>query len=68
MVAVEKLELSFEEYVKLEQETDTKYEFHDGEVFAMAGGTIMHSLISGNIYGEFFTALKIVIVSQLIAI
>ena len=27
----------------------TKYEYHDGEVYAMAGGTPTHSLISNNV-------------------
>lgn len=40
--------LSIEEYLALEKETDTKYEYHDGEVYAMAGGTPTHSLIANN--------------------
>ncbi|MEM1324510.1 MAG: Uma2 family endonuclease [Bacteroidota bacterium] len=43
---------SIEEYIQLEQETDTKYEYYDGEVFAMAGGTLNHSEISGNIFSD----------------
>jgi len=44
--------LTIEEYVALEKATETKYEYHDGQVFAMAGGTIEHGLIAGNTYGE----------------
>lgn len=40
------------EYIALEQSTDTKHEYHDGKVFAMAGGTLEHGLISGNIFAE----------------
>lgn len=40
------------EYIKQEHETQTKYEFHDGEIFALAGGTLNHGLISGNVYSE----------------
>ncbi|NBB20663.1 Uma2 family endonuclease [Runella sp. CRIBMP] len=40
--------LSIEEYLAQEKETDTKYEYHDGEVYAMAGGTPTHSLIANN--------------------
>ena len=40
--------LTIEEYLSLEKETDTKYEYHDGEVYAMAGGTPTHSLIANN--------------------
>jgi len=28
-----------------------KYEYHDGQIFAMAGGTIEHGVISGNFFG-----------------
>jgi len=44
--------LSIEEYVALEKEAEIKYEYHDGTVYAMAGGTIEHGLICGNIFGE----------------
>ncbi len=40
--------LSIEEYLALEKETDTKYEYHDGEVYAMASGPPTHSLIANN--------------------
>lgn len=44
--------LSYAEYLAIEQSTNTKYEYHDGTIFAMAGGTVEHGFISGNIYGE----------------
>ena len=44
--------VSLEEYQLLERSTDTKYEYHDGTIFSMAGGTIEHGLIAGNTYGE----------------
>lgn len=50
--------LSLEEYTALERTTGTKYEYHDGKVFAMAGGTLEHGLISGNAYGEIRGALR----------
>lgn len=34
--------LTVKEYVALEQETNQRYEYHDGRVFAMAGGTLVH--------------------------
>src|SRR5688572_21245371 len=46
-----------EEYLELEENSETKYEFFDGEVFAMAGGTLEHSLIAGNLIGELRNAL-----------
>jgi len=44
--------LTVEEYVELEQLTNTKYEYHDGEVFALAGGSFIHSRLCGSIFGE----------------
>lgn len=41
---------SFDEYLKLEEQEETRYEYYDGEVFAMAGGTLNHNDIAGNIY------------------
>lgn len=41
-----------EEYLAYEQETDIRHEYIDGEIFAMAGGTENHSLITGNSYTE----------------
>ncbi len=43
--------MTVEEYFLLE-ETDTEncYEYIDGQVYMMAGGTFDHSTISGNIY------------------
>lgn len=41
---------SVEEYLALEQDSRSKHEFYDGEIFAMAGATIRHNDISGNIY------------------
>ncbi|WP_338815037.1 Uma2 family endonuclease [Bernardetia sp. Wsw4-3y2] len=50
--------LTFQEYINLERENDQKYEYHDGFVIAMAGGTINHSRISGNIFGKFWSLLN----------
>lgn len=40
--------LTLEEYQQLEEETGQRYEYHNGEVFAMAGGEPKHSAIGGN--------------------
>lgn len=50
--------LSIEDYIKIEQETNTRYEYHDGKVFAMVGGTLEHGFISGNTFGEIKFALR----------
>ena len=44
-----KTKLSLTDYQRLEEETDTCYEYHDGEVFAMAGASRKHSAIASNI-------------------
>jgi Uma2 family endonuclease len=38
-----------EQYLALEHESEVRYEFYQGEVFAMAGGTMRHNLIIQNI-------------------
>ncbi|MDX2302474.1 MAG: Uma2 family endonuclease [Microscillaceae bacterium] len=37
------------EYFALEKEKQEKYEYHDGQVYAMSGGTLRHSLLCSNI-------------------
>ena len=41
---------SLEEYLALERESEVKYEYWDGEIFAMSGGTSAHDQIMGNSY------------------
>jgi len=41
-----------EAYLELERQTGEKYEYENGEVFAMAGGTATQSLIGNNVGGE----------------
>ena len=41
---------TLEEYLALERESEAKYEYWDGEVFAMSGGTANHDQIMGNTY------------------
>jgi len=50
--------LTHEEYFALEQAEDQRYEYHAGEVFAMAGGTESHALISMNIGAALVNALR----------
>jgi Uma2 family endonuclease len=46
------------EYYELEQAADYKSDYYRGEIFAMAGGTIVHSAICTNITGELRGRLK----------
>lgn len=41
--------LSLAEYNQLEEQTQQRYEYHDGEVFAMAGGDPVHNVIGVNV-------------------
>lgn len=49
MTALPRKLYSLEEYIELEKSSDEKYEYFDGEVFAMAGGTINHERIIKNL-------------------
>ncbi len=42
--------LTVEEYFEFEQTSEIRHEYVDGEVFAMAGASEEHNLITGNIY------------------
>jgi Uma2 family endonuclease len=46
------------EYLQIERAAEFKCEFYDGEMFAMAGGTPMHSLLATNLGREFGNRLK----------
>lgn len=40
---------TLDEYLALERESDVKYEFWDGDIFAMSGGTLGHNMIMDNV-------------------
>ncbi len=44
--------IAITDYLTIEREDDVRYEFHDGALFAMAGGTLAHSIICNNVAGE----------------
>jgi len=44
--------LSLKEYLEIEISSQTKYEYHDGAIYAMSGGTLNHGWICGNVFGE----------------
>jgi Uma2 family endonuclease len=50
MEALQQDRLSILEYIKLERESEERYEFHDGMIYAHAGGSINHSMISSNVF------------------
>jgi Uma2 family endonuclease len=50
--------LTIEEYLQREIASDTKHEYFDGEIFAMAGATDTHVTIAGNIFALLLTHLR----------
>lgn len=48
MTAAEQLKMSLEEFLVWEERQEEKYEFYDGEVFAMTGGTLGHGELGYN--------------------
>jgi Uma2 family endonuclease len=50
--------LSIAEYLERERHAEFKSEYFDGEVFAMAVGSLNHSLIAANLIREIGSALK----------
>jgi Uma2 family endonuclease len=49
---------SLEQYVEHERHTGLRYEYVDGQIYAMTGGTLRHAHISGNIFFAFKTLLR----------
>jgi Uma2 family endonuclease len=48
--------LSVEEYLKLEEDATLRHEFVGGMIYAHAGGTSRHNVISGNIFALLWNA------------
>jgi Uma2 family endonuclease len=49
---------SLEDYFSLEEGSAVRHEFFNGEIFAMAGGTVAHNQIVANVVRELGMALK----------
>ena len=50
--------ISLEEYLEFEKTSEGRHGYHDGEMFAMSGGTIPHSVIGFNVGREAGNRLK----------
>ncbi len=50
--------LSEQDYLEAEKVSDVKHEYFDGDIFAMAGASKSHQLLTGNIFGEIRNHLK----------
>lgn len=49
---------SYQDYLDLEKDPEIRYEYHDGFIVAMAGGTPQHGLITMNFGSELHSKLK----------
>lgn len=50
--------LTEQEYLEAEKLSDLKHEYFDGEIFAMAGTSKNHQLLTGNVFAEIRNHLK----------
>jgi Uma2 family endonuclease len=46
---------TIEDYFAIEEGSEIKHEYFDGEVFAMAGASLRHNLITGNVFASLRT-------------
>ena len=44
---------TFDDYMRVEEVSTVKHEFFDGEIYAMAGGTILHAALSASTMAGF---------------
>jgi Uma2 family endonuclease len=58
MTALPKKKYTLKEYLELDKNSEERYEYFDGEVFAMAGGSPSHARISGNAYSTLQSKLR----------
>jgi Uma2 family endonuclease len=58
MIASSRPRLTYEEYCQIEADSSIRHEYHDGQVWAMAGGSREHAAIAANIVGLLAVALR----------
>ncbi|GMU55100.1 MAG: hypothetical protein AMXMBFR33_42460 [Candidatus Xenobia bacterium] len=58
LTARERRRFTTEEYLWLEERSETKSEYLDGEIFALTGGSLAHAQIASNLIRELGLALK----------
>ena len=58
-MAIERIrQMTVEEYIAFDEATDLRYEYIDGEVIELAGGTLYHGFIMANANGALWQRLK----------
>ncbi|SEH06204.1 Uma2 family endonuclease [Candidatus Venteria ishoeyi] len=50
--------ISFQEYLELEARSEEKHEYHQGEIFPMAGASLNHNQIIGQLYMSLYHCLQ----------
>lgn len=50
MTALPKPSLTIEEYIELDKNSEERFEYFNGEIFGMAGGSPNHARIAGRVY------------------
>lgn len=50
MSAIPKTKMSYEEYLEFDKNSEERFEYFDGEIFAMSGVSEKHDLIEGNLH------------------
>jgi Uma2 family endonuclease len=58
MQTAKNLKISIDDYLQGELISDIKYEYINGEIFAMAGARRAHNLIAGNIFADLHVHLR----------
>jgi Uma2 family endonuclease len=58
MSAAVKTSVSVEAYLAFERAQEAKHEFHDGEIFLMAGASKAHNLVAGNVFASLHRQLR----------
>jgi Uma2 family endonuclease len=53
-----KLTYSFAEYLTVDEASETRHEYVNGEIFAMSGGTLEHSELAANVIAALATQLR----------
>ncbi|MCA9561605.1 MAG: Uma2 family endonuclease [Myxococcales bacterium] len=56
--AAKKSKLTYAEYLALEEASEGRHEFIDGEAYAMAGGTSRHAVVGANVIAALAQALR----------
>jgi Uma2 family endonuclease len=52
------MKMSVEDYLKLDEESEERYEYIDGYAYMLAGGSTDHSAISANVIGALWSSLR----------